>query len=164
MNVRLLGRDYQPLPAGAVKLQLRRGAAPASAELIKETTLTVSSDGTAVQQYTDLEAGIYRVIGTATVDGREVEATDIFLLRETGKELDAPQGDAETLQLISTVTHGIALGAVAKLPSDLLFDTPRVVRVDRRADVELWNRPGVLLLMVLLLGLEWFLRQRSGYV
>jgi hypothetical protein len=36
--------------------------------------------------------------------------------------------------------------------------------VDRRADVELWNRPGVLLLMVLLLGLEWFLRQRSGYV
>ena len=66
--------------------------------------------------------------------------------------------------MISNATNGTALGVVSKLPSDLRFDTPRVVRVDRRADVELWNRPGVLLLMVLLLGLEWFLRQRSGYV
>ncbi len=164
VNVRLLGRDYQPLPAGTVKLSLRRGASPTTAVPVNDTVVTVSSDGTALQQYTDLEAGIYRVVGTATVDGREVEASDIFLLRETGKELDAPQGDAETLQMIANATNGTALGVVTKLPSDLRFDTPRVVRVDRRADVELWNRPGVLLLMVLLLGLEWFLRQRSGYV
>jgi hypothetical protein len=38
------------------------------------------------------------------------------------------------------------------------------VRVDRRTDVELWSRPGLLLLVVGLLGLEWLLRQRSGYL
>jgi hypothetical protein len=131
---------------------------------VKDSVVTVGADGTATQQYADLEAGIYRVRGTATVDGREVEATDIFLVKETGKELDQPQGDPETLQMLAQITNGTALGAITALPSDLRFDTPRVVRVDRRADVELWNRPGVLLLMVLLLGLEWFLRQRSGYV
>lgn len=164
VNVRLLGRDYQPLPAGTVKLTLQRGAAPATAVPVKDNVVTVGADGTATQQYADLEAGIYRIRGTATVDGREVEATDIFLVKETGKELDQPQGDAETLQMLAQTTNGTALGAITALPSDLRFDTPRVVRVDRRADVELWNRPGVLLLMVLLLGLEWFLRQRSGYV
>ena len=41
---------------------------------------------------------------------------------------------------------------------------PRIVRVDRRTDIELWSRPGLLILIVGLLGLEWLLRQRSGYL
>jgi len=40
----------------------------------------------------------------------------------------------------------------------------RIVRVDRRADVELWSGPGLLLLAFLVLGLEWLLRQQSGYL
>ena len=56
------------------------------------------------------------------------------------------------------------MGPVDVLPSDLPFDPPRIVRVDRRTDVELWSRPGLLLLIIGLLGLEWLLRQRSGYL
>ena len=37
-------------------------------------------------------------------------------------------------------------------------------RVDRRSDVELWSRPWLLAAALLLLGLEWGLRQRSGYL
>ena len=39
-----------------------------------------------------------------------------------------------------------------------------MVGVDRRTDIELWSRPGLLILIVGLLGLEWLLRQRSGYL
>jgi hypothetical protein len=53
---------------------------------------------------------------------------------------------------------------VDSLPQDLAFDPPRIVRVDRRTDVELWSRPGLLFLVIGLLGLEWLLRQRSGYL
>ena len=53
---------------------------------------------------------------------------------------------------------------IGRLPADLPFDEPRIVRVDRRTDVELWNRPVLLLLALLFLGLEWLLRQRSGYL
>jgi uncharacterized membrane protein len=164
VDIRLLGRDYQPLPAGQVKLVLRRGAKPSTSELVKEVTLTVSSDGTSSQQWNDLTDGIYRVTGTATVDGRTVESTDIFLVRDAGHEFDNPTGDPETLRVIATATGGQALGEIDRLPNRLAFDSPRVVRVDRRADVELWSRPGLLVLMVLLLGLEWWFRQRRGYV
>jgi hypothetical protein len=50
------------------------------------------------------------------------------------------------------------------LPAHLKLDPPRIVRVDRRTDIELWSRPGLLVLIVGLLGLEWLLRQRSGYL
>ena len=77
---------------------------------------------------------------------------------------DQPAGVPSTLERIAAATGGRALGAADALPADLAFDVPRVVRVDQRADVELWSRPGLILLALFLLGLEWLLRQRSGYL
>jgi hypothetical protein len=107
---------------------------------------------------------VYRIESTATIAGRKVDATDIFLVREGGTELDRPVGAPETLDAIAKATGGSSLGAIDKLPSDLELDPPRIVRVDRRTDVELWSRPGLLFLVIGLLGLEWLLRQRSGYL
>ncbi len=73
-------------------------------------------------------------------------------------------GDRETLEDIAATTGGSALGPVDELPARLKMDPPRIVRVDRRTDIELWSRPGLLFLIVGLLGLEWLLRQRSGYL
>jgi uncharacterized membrane protein len=162
--VRLLGRDYQPLPNGVVSLVVKRGADPATAEQVQTTKLTVGEDGTSSYELGGLAAGVYRVQGTATISGRQVDASDIFLVREGGTELDQPVGDKDTLQAIATATGGSALGAIDELPAHLKLDPPRVVRVDRRTDVELWSRPGLLILIVGLLGLEWLLRQRSGYL
>ncbi|MBA3397699.1 MAG: hypothetical protein H0T89_34060 [Deltaproteobacteria bacterium] len=163
-TVRLLGRDYQPLPGGIVSLVVRRGADPARAEEVQTTKLTVGEDGTAVFELGGLAPGVYRVQGHATIAGRQVDASDIFLVREGGNELDRPVGDPAALEAIASGTGGRALGPVDKLPRRLDFDPPRIVRVDRRTDVELWSRPGLLFLVVGLLGLEWLLRQRSGYL
>ena len=162
--VRLLGRDYQPSPGGVVSLVVRRGADPARAEQVSEAKVTVGDDGTAIHELAGLAPGVYRVEGRATIGGRQVDASDIFLVREAGRELDRPVGDPATLDAIAKATGGSALGAIDVLPENLTFDPPRVVRVDRRTDVELWSRPGLLLLVVGLLGLEWLLRQRSGYL
>jgi uncharacterized membrane protein len=167
VNVRLLGRDYQPLPNGVVALTVKRGADPNTAETILETKVTVGETGTATYELggtVQLGPGVYRVMGKAEVSGRQVDASDIFLVREGGRELDNPVGDKETLQAIADATGGSALGAIDELPARLKLDPPRIVRVDRRTDVELWSRPGLLILIVGLLGLEWLLRQRSGYL
>ncbi|HEY4242726.1 MAG TPA: glutamine amidotransferase [Kofleriaceae bacterium] len=164
VSVRLLGRDYQPLPNGAVELAVSRGADPTKATKISTLSLTVGEDGTATSDLGGLAPGVYRVRGTATIAGRQVDATDIFLVREGGTELDRPVGDAATLEAIAKATGGVALGPIDHLPATLPFDAPRIVRVDKRADVELWSRPGLLVLVVGLLGLEWLLRQRSGYL
>lgn len=163
VTVRVLGRDYQPLPNGTVALTIKRGADPTRAEQVSAATVTVGEDGTAVQELGGLAPGVYRVEGKATIAGRQVDASDIFLVREGGTELERPTGDKSTLDKISLVTGGTALGSVDELP-DLDFDPPRIVRVDRRTDIELWSRPGLLFLVVGLLGLEWLLRQRSGYL
>jgi len=162
--VRLLGRDYQPLPNGEVTLTVTRGADPAKAVQVSSQKLAVGDDGTQTVELGGLAPGVYRVIGKATIAGRQVDASDIFLVRENGSELDRPVGDKATLEAIAAATHGQALGPVDALPARLAFDPPRVIRVDRRTDVELWSRPGLLILVVGLLGLEWLLRQRSGYL
>jgi hypothetical protein len=58
----------------------------------------------------------------------------------------------------------VSLGPADSLPATLAFDPPRIVWVDRRTDAELWSRPGLFVLLLGLLGLEWLLRQRSGYL
>lgn len=167
VTVRLLGRDYQPLAGGSVSLVVKRGADPNKAEQVATAKVTVGDDGTTVYELgssVTLGPGVYRVEGHATIAGRQVDATDIFLVREGGTELDRPVGDPATLEAIAKATGGSSLGAVDTLPSDLELDPPRIVRVDRRTDVELWSRPGLLFLVIGLLGLEWLLRQRSGYL
>jgi uncharacterized membrane protein len=162
--VRLVGRDYQPLARGVVELIVRRGADPARATQVQTTKLTVGDDGTATYELGGLGPGVYRVEGRAKIGGRQVDASDIFLVREGGNELDRPTGDRATLEAIAHGTGGTALGPADVLPGTLDLDPPRIVRVDRRTDVELWSRPGLLILVVGLLGLEWLLRQRSGYL
>jgi hypothetical protein len=105
-----------------------------------------------------------RIEASAEVAGKTVTAGDIFLVRDASAELDLPAGDNESLARVSAGTGGRALGPIDHLPADLQFDEPRVVRVDRRADVELWSRPLLVLLALFVLGLEWLLRQRSGYL
>jgi uncharacterized membrane protein len=160
--VRLLGRDYAPSPGSVVKLAVERGADPAKAVVVAETQVTTGDDGTASHELTGLAPGVYRIAGKATVGDRAALASDIFLVRDGGTELDRPTGDESTLQMIAQTTGGSYIGPADVLPADLAFDAPRVVRVDRRADVELWSRPGLLILAVVLLGLEWLLRQRTG--
>jgi hypothetical protein len=164
LAVRLLGRDYQPLPKGKVHLVIERGADPKATERLGEVELVVGDDGTGSHELTGLTPGVYRVHADADISGRRTTASDIFLVREAGTELDHPAGHEATLASIASATGGRHLGAIDRLPSDLTFDPPRVVRVDRRADVELWSRPGLLILALCFLGLEWLLRQRSGYL
>ncbi len=164
LAVRLLGRDYQPLARGKVHLVIERGADPKATERLSEAELVVADDGTGSHEVTGLTPGVYRVHAEADIAGRRTVATDIFLVRDAGSELDRPAGDAATLEAIAAATGGRYLGPVDHLPADLAFDPPRVVRVDRRADVELWSRPGLLILALCFLGLEWLLRQRSGYL
>jgi uncharacterized membrane protein len=164
VTVRLLGRDYQPQSKGEVALVVKRGADPNRADQVQAVKLSVGEDGTAMYELGGLAPGVYRVMGTAKIGGRSVDASDIFLVREGGTELDRPVGDRDMLEGISEATGGQALGPVDELPARLKMDPPRIVRVDRRTDIELWSRPGLLILIVGLLGLEWLLRQRSGYL
>jgi uncharacterized membrane protein len=164
LAVRLLDRDYTPLSGGDVDIEVRRGADPDQAETVAHEVIQVGDSGDGAYELPGLQSGVYRVHARAKVGGKEVVARDIFLVSEGSAELDEPAADSSLLRDIAAATHGEYLGTAAELPAELPFEEPRVVRVDRRTDVELWSRPALLFLAFLFLGLEWVLRQRSGYL
>ncbi|HTE53579.1 MAG TPA: glutamine amidotransferase [Kofleriaceae bacterium] len=164
VDVRLLDRDYKPRAGGGVSLEVVRGSDPASTEKVAQAQITTGEVGEAHHELSRLDAGVYRVTARAQVGERKVEASDIFLVRQASEELSRPAPTQELLQVIADATGGRQLGPVDELPADLPMAEPRVVRVDRRSDVELWSRPWLLIAALLLLGLEWGLRGRIGYL
>jgi len=164
LDVRLLERDYSPLASGAVSITVAPVDAANAAAAVATAALTTNDAGEASYDVAGLGPGIYRVRASAKVGGRDVTAEDIFLVREGSIELERPAADSTVLEHVAAATAGRFLGRVGALPADLGFAAPRVVRIDRRSDVELWSRPWLLLVALLLLGLEWGLRQRSGYL
>ncbi len=164
LSVRLLQRDYTPVTKGTVELDVSRGSDRAHATQVHKKRVAVDGSGEGSVELSGLEPGVYRVRARAKVAGRRVEARDIFLVSEGTAELERPAADSALLAEIAGATGGKFLGATTSLPKSLPFAVPRIIRVDQRSDVELWSRPGLLFLALFLLGLEWLLRQRSGYL
>jgi uncharacterized membrane protein len=164
LAVHLSDRDYRPRVGGAVTLEVSRGSDPVTAQKVARAELTTGEGGEASHELGRLEPGVYRVVARARVGDRQVQAQDIFLIREASEELSHPAPTEELLEVIARATGGRHLGAVEQLPADLALAEPRIVRVDRRTDVELWSRPWLLVLALLCLGLEWALRGRIGYL
>ncbi|GAB4512977.1 MAG: hypothetical protein Tsb0020_31100 [Haliangiales bacterium] len=162
IDVRLLDLEYTPLAGGKVALSIRRGSDAADTELVHSEEIEVGDAGTGRIELDDLSPGVYRVLAEADVGGRPVSASDIFLVTEAGVEFEQPAAREELLATIAARTGGTYLGPAEALPAELALAPPRIVRVDRRADVELWSRPLLLFLALIFLGVEWGLRQRSG--
>ena len=162
LTARLQDQDYSALAGGDVKLTIYRGFDPANLENVKSLTITTDESGEASHELSGLSAGVYRVHAEAQVRDRIAQSDDIFLVHEASTEQLQPAGQDAVLKMASQASGGEHLGVIDRLPSDLPFTAPKLVRVDRRSDVALWSRPWLLLLALLFLGLEWVLRGRSG--
>lgn len=162
IDVRLLDRDYKPA-SGEVSLSLSRGADPAAIEQLKSQKVTTDARGRGRLETGALEAGVYRLEARADVSGYRAEARDVFVVRDASAELDHPAPSSDRLEAISLYTGGVYLGPAEAVPADLPLGEPRIVRVDRRRELELWSRPALLILALVLLGFEWALRHKWGY-
>jgi uncharacterized membrane protein len=163
ITARLVDRDYRPAPKAAVTVTVTP-AGEAGARPLLEQKLSTDEAGEA---HLDLEPpapGAYRIAARASLGDRRLVADDVFLVHAERAELERPEAREDVLAAIASATGGKYLGEVASLDASLPFAPPRIVRVDRRTDVELWSRPWLFFLAVALLGLEWSLRRRRGYL
>lgn len=158
VEVRLQNRDYSPRADGEVALRIE----PVEGGDVVEAKAVTNAAGEGAHELAGLPPGVYRVEASATVGARRARAVDLFLVRPGSAELDEPAASPRALEAVSAATGGQFLGRVDALPADLDFEPPRVARVDRRAEVELWSRSWLLAAALLLLGLEWGLRQRTA--
>lgn len=163
ITARLVDKEYRPARGGEVTVTITRGP-PTRPELILERKLKTDDAGEAHLDVAPPEPGAYRVTARAAVGDRTATADDVFLVNPERAELEQPAAREDILRGIAEASGGRYLGAVSALPADLAFAPPRIVRVDRRSDVELWSRPWLFVLALAFLAGEWALRRRSGYL
>lgn len=163
VTVRLLGRDYQPMPRGASRWW--SSAAPIRCARPRSPPPSSRSARTAPRSTSSPAS---RRACTASRGARASPGARSTRRTSSSCARAAPSSTARSaIRPRSRRSRRAPAGsrsARSTHPAQLDLDPPRIVRVDRRTDVELWSRPGLLVLVVGLLGLEWLLRQRSGYL
>jgi uncharacterized membrane protein len=154
--------DYQPAQDAQVRVEL---FSVATQKPVAVQTGTTGPDGVVRLEFAPPAPGPYKLLGSAKKGETDLgQGEDAVAVRAVGPELSDASVRPELMEQIAKVTGGRAY----KLPQDGLPDVPLldppVVEVGRAKDLPLWDRWYYLVVLVLLLGTEWFARRRFGYV
>ncbi len=166
IDVRALGPDYRPLRAAEVSLSVVRVSSSvgdnAKPQPLYTRTGRTDEEGELHVELEPPPPGGYRITARATLGGRPTEEEEVFLVRGAGRELEDPEARDDILRKVAEATGGTFRGPNESL-AGLTFHPPRVVRVNRHRDLELWSRWWVLAIAASCLSLNWALRRRWGY-
>jgi uncharacterized membrane protein len=126
---------------------------------------TTGADGVARVEFSPPEPGAYKVFATANKGDRSLgEGEDAVAVRGVGPELSDASVRPDILEQIARATRGKSYTlSTGSLPDIPLLDPP-VVEVGRSKDEPIWDRWYYLITLVALLGTEWLLRRRFGYI
>jgi len=156
--------NYEPVENADVKVKVTGGGQ------VLETALTSVGSGRYEGALDGLQEGDYQFSGSAIASGKTLgESKGRFSIGELNIEFQDTRMNASLLQQIAYRSGGKyytpSNGAFSatQLGKDLKNNpnfVPKVVA--QKSEFELWNRKYILGAVVLLFGLEWFIRKRSG--
>ncbi|HEX3133164.1 MAG TPA: hypothetical protein VHX44_06225 [Planctomycetota bacterium] len=153
ITARLLDQDFNRRVDDQVTAIVERGALGK-----EEVVLAAVKDqpGTFQGEFVPGTAGEYRLV----IKDEEDEAERLFTAVAPRIEFDDPGMRTELLTQIANATKRrfSTLADLAELKKDLAAQEH--VAEPRREERPLWNAPGIMILITLLLGLEWFFRKR----
>jgi hypothetical protein len=154
--------DFQPVAGAQVTIEL---ISADDGRIVAQQTVPAGPDGTAHVEFPSPPAGPYKVVGRAA-QGEKVlgEMSDAIAVRASGRELSDARVNAALLEDIAKATGGAFFEGPSFSLSDVPFKEPPLVEVGRSRDQPLWDRWYWLTVMVLILGAEWALRRRFGYI
>ncbi|MCP4499745.1 MAG: hypothetical protein GY822_07260 [Deltaproteobacteria bacterium] len=159
-EVRTFSQAYAP--KGNLQVQLR--VKPLDGIEAKEVIINGVTDefGRLKIQKASLGTGAFRVEVTCTEKSRQVGFDeDAFIIRTGSLEQIFAEPRGAALKILASETGGIRVSP--NKISDLNFVDHKVERVHRQQSEPLWNRFTTVLLLVLLAGVEWYLRRRRGF-
>jgi hypothetical protein len=155
-------QDYQPAAQASVTVELTSAD---DGHLVARQTATSGPDGTARLEFPPPPPGAYKLVGRATLAEKPLgESSDAVAVRAVGPELSDVRVNAALLSDIAKATKGVFFDSPDFSLSDVPLNEPPLVEVGRSKDQPLWDRWYWLVTMVLIVGLEWGVRRRFGYV
>jgi hypothetical protein len=155
--------DYQAAQDAQVRVEL---FSVATQKPVAVLTGTTGADGVVRLEFPPPAPGPYKLLGSAKKGEVDLgEGEDAVAVRAVGPELSDASVRPALMEQIAKVTGGKAyrLQQESALPEVPLLDPP-VVEVGRAKDQPLWDRWYYLVVLIALLGAEWFARRRFGYV
>jgi uncharacterized membrane protein len=154
--------DYQPAQGAKVSVDL---ISADDGKVIAQQQGEADADGTVRIEFPSPAAGAYKVVGRATKDDKPLgESSDAVAVRAVGPELADARVNASLLQDIAKATGGAFFESPSFSLSDVPLREPPLVEVGRSKDNPLWDRWYWLTALIVVLGLEWAVRRRFGYV
>ncbi len=153
--------DYQPAADAEVRVSL---VSVSEQKVIGTLVGNTGPDGSVRLEFPAPAPGAYKLLGSAKKGEKSLgEADDAVAVRAVGPELSDASVRAQLLGDIARLTGGKVLRSVEGTVDLPLLDPP-VVEVGRSKDQPIWDRWYFLMVLVALLGAEWFLRRRFGYI
>lgn len=168
VRVEVYRPDYRPAAKEAVELIVRRrgpGDGPGEgAEVLRDTERVTDAAGHITLEVPVPQAGVYEVEARArVVPQRVAKGNALFVGSDLNPEFERIVGDTRLLDALAQASGGDVFPIDVVNPA-LTLRQPRVSKVESRRHRELWNVPFVLVLLAGLMGLEWWLRRRFGYL
>ena len=163
IDVRVFQPDYKPAAHLAVTIRLNRRAEDGTAGVLVYESSGLESDEAGHLTLSRLpeQAGIYDVTARATIAGREMVGSTVFVVADERPEMREVRPTLALLAAISDATGGTTY-SVGQPAMGLSFSKPRVSDVTGRVYHDQWNTPLVLIIGVLLFVAEWTWRRRAG--
>lgn len=154
--------DYQPAPGAKVSVELVDAN---DGRVVAQHSQEAGADGTLRVEFAPPPPGAYKVNARATKDEKALgEGSDAVAVRSVGPELADARVNATLLGEIARATGGAFFDSLELKVADVPLREPPLVEVGRSRDEALWDRWYWLTLLIVLLGLEWGVRRRFGYV
>ncbi len=155
--------DYQPAPGAKVTVELVDAD---DSHQVGTQSGVVDGDGMVRFEFPPPAAGAYKVIGRATTkDDKPLgESSDAVAVRAVGPELADARVNTPLLAEIAKATGGAFFDSPSFSLSDVPLREPPLVEVGRSKDQPLSDRWYWLTMLVVILGAEWAVRRRFGYI
>ncbi len=154
--------DYQPAAEAQVKVDL---ISADDGRVVGTKSGVTNSDGVVRIEFPAPAPGPYRLVGRASKGEKSLgEGQDAVAVRAIGTELADAHVGTELLQELAKASGGKAFAQAVPTLAEIPLLEPPLVEVGRAKDQPIWDRWYWLVAMVCIIGLEWGLRRRFGYI
>lgn len=158
-DVQVLGIDYAGLEGANVAADL---VPLETAREGRAQTQRTGPEGLTALRFADVEPGSYVLQVRATHEGEKIgESREPVIVAASDVEMQSPFPQPDLLKAIAEASGG-TYHDVRDALGEIEVDHPRRVEVDRTLTLAIWDGPLPFVLLLLVLGAEWWLRRRGG--
>jgi len=159
LRARVVDSTFAPIPQATVSARV---TTPTGAIVEIPLERSPHGDGTYTGRYLPTDKGAYTIVAAARAGNDSLHSVDGALLADDqGADVEQAELRTALLRQVSNETGGryYPLAQSARLADDVNYTESGVTQKDAH---DLWDMPIVFLLLVTLLGAEWFYRRRRG--